>query len=81
MIGRRGHEPERDAALYVSDELRRRDRERFERHLLDCDDCWGEVQAGRAGRAIAERARAVTPARLRDHVRAEIDLARGVGPE
>lgn len=81
MIGRRRHEPERDAALFVSDELRRRDRERFERHLLDCDDCWGEVQAGRDGRAIAERASVVAPGRLRDHVRAAIDLARGIGPE
>jgi hypothetical protein len=35
----RHHDPERNAARYVSGELSVRARRWFERRLLDCDDC------------------------------------------
>lgn len=76
MIGiRRRHDPERNAAVYVSGELSRRAVHWFEHHLLDCDDCWREVAAGRAGRRLAEEAREPAPAGLRDRVRAAVLLA------
>jgi anti-sigma factor RsiW len=75
MIGRRAHDPERDAALYVSGEMRPTDRGRFEAHLLGCDRCWMEVSAGREGRGIAEASREIAPVGLRDEIRSAITLA------
>lgn len=69
------HEPERNSAEYVSGELPARARRWFERHLLDCDDCWREVLLGRFGRRIAEDARDPVPMGLRDRVRAAVQLA------
>jgi hypothetical protein len=37
-------------------ELSQRARRWFERHILDCDDCWREVLLGRFGRRMAEDA-------------------------
>lgn len=71
----RHHDPERNAAEFVSGELPRRARRWFERHLLDCDDCWREVLLGRFGRRVAEDARESVPVGLRDHVRAAVLLA------
>ncbi len=68
------HDPERAAAAYLAGELRRRQRERFEAHLLACDDCWGEAQAGRQGRALAESLREAAPQYLRDRVRATVEV-------
>jgi hypothetical protein len=68
-----GHDPQRAAGAYLGGELGRRQRERFEAHLLACEACWGEVQAARQGRALAESAREVAPQHLRDRVRATID--------
>ena len=51
------HDPQRTAAAYLGGQLPRRHRDRFEAHLLACEDCWGEVQASRRGRALAETAR------------------------
>jgi Putative zinc-finger len=73
------HNPERAAAAYLGGELRRRQRERFEAHLLACDDCWGEVQAGRQGRALAESLREATPPHLRDRVRATVEVEVAAG--
>jgi hypothetical protein len=75
MTGRRTHDPERDAALYVSGELRRRDRARFEAHLLECEDCWREVWLDRAGKRLAEASREIAPPGLRDDVRAAVGLS------
>ena len=75
MIGRRTHDPERDAALYVSGEMRPAERGRFEAHLLRCDDCWREVSLGREGRGIAEATREIAPPGLRDDIRAAISVA------
>jgi hypothetical protein len=69
------HDPERMAAAYLAGELGRRERERFEAHILECDDCWGEVGLGRRGRALAEAMREVAPQRLRERVRATVAAA------
>lgn len=72
---KRRHDAERNAAEYVSGELSRRTRRWFERHLLDCDDCWREVLLGRFGRRAAEDARESVPVGLRDRVRAAVMLS------
>src|SRR6266511_3383063 len=59
------HDPERAAAAYLAGELGPRQRERFEAHVLACDDCWREVKASRDGRALAEALREVAPQHLR----------------
>lgn len=66
------HDPERMAAAYLVGELGRRQRERFEAHILACDDCWREVGLGRRGRALAESVREVAPQRLRERLRATV---------
>ncbi len=63
---------EESAARFVGGDLRPRAHRAFERHLLECEDCWREVELGRAGRALAESAREVAPADLRDRLRAVI---------
>jgi hypothetical protein len=69
------HDPEARAAAYLGGEFRRRQREQFEAHLLGCDDCWGQVVLGRRGRALAEALREVAPQRLRERVRATVEIA------
>jgi hypothetical protein len=69
------HDPERTAAAYLAGELAPRQRERFEAHVLGCDDCWREVTAGRQGRALAESLREVAPQHLRERIRATIAAA------
>ena len=69
-----GHDPQRLAAAYLGGELSRRRRERIEAHLLECEDCWEEVQAARRGRALAESVREVTPHDLRDRIRATVEV-------
>jgi Putative zinc-finger len=69
------HDPERAAAAYLGGELSPRQRERFEAHLLGCEDCWREVKAGRDGRALAESLREVAPQHLRERIRATIAAA------
>ncbi|HZD02048.1 MAG TPA: zf-HC2 domain-containing protein, partial [Actinomycetes bacterium] len=66
------HDPERVAAAYLAGELSAGRREWFEGHMLGCEDCWGEVTAGRAGRVLAESLREVAPQHLRERVRATI---------
>ncbi|MCD6020836.1 MAG: putative transrane anti-sigma factor [Actinomycetia bacterium] len=71
---KRRHDADRNAAEYVSGELSGRVRRWFERHLLDCEDCWREVLLGRFGKRVAEDAREAVPVGLRDRVRAAIML-------
>lgn len=78
--GRLPHDPERNAAEYVTGELPRRARRWFEAHLLHCEDCWREVLLGRLGRRIAEEARELAPAGLRDRVRAAVQFTGEAGP-
>lgn len=77
---RRPHDPERNAAEYVSGELSRRATRWFEAHLLHCEDCWREVLLGRIGRRVAEEAREQAPAGLRDRVRAAVQFTSEGGP-
>jgi hypothetical protein len=75
MIRRRTHEPELRAAEYVSGEMRRRERRRFEAHMVGCEECWREVSLGWKGRGVAEASREVAPPRLRDEIRAALSIA------
>lgn len=66
------HDPERDAAAYLGGALRARRRRRFEDHLMECEDCWREVEVGRFGRRLAESTRELAPQALRETVRAAV---------
>lgn len=68
----RKHDPELSAASYLSGTLSKRARRRFEEHLLECNDCWSEVETGRAGRTVAESGRDIAPQELRERVRTTI---------
>lgn len=68
----KGHDPERAAALYLGGRLSNHKRSRFEEHILECEDCWGEVQAGRQGRSVAESGRELAPQRMRELVRSSV---------
>ncbi len=71
--GRRAtHNSDTAAADYLGGGLRPRAVRAFERHLLGCERCWQEVDAGRAGRRLAESARQVAPSELREQLRAII---------
>jgi hypothetical protein len=69
------HDPERAAAAYLAGEFEPRARERFEAHMLTCEDCWREVKTGRDGRMLAESLREVAPQHLRERIRATIAAA------
>jgi hypothetical protein len=69
------HEPEVAAAVYLAGILDATARERFEDHLLACEDCWGEVRTAHRGRALAESLREVAPQPLRERVRASVAAA------
>jgi len=66
------HDSETAAANYLGGGLRPRAVRAFEDHLLGCERCWQEVDAGRAGRRLAESARQVAPRGLREQLRAII---------
>ncbi len=68
------HDPEQLAAAYLTT-MRPRVRRRFEAHLLACEPCWQEVLLGRRGRQLAETARDVVPAQLREDIRAAVAAA------
>jgi Putative zinc-finger len=69
------HEPEVAAVVYLAGTLDAAERERFEEHLLACEECWGEVQTAHRGRALAESLREVAPQPLRERVRASVAAA------
>ncbi len=66
------HEPEKAAVAYLSGTMRSRRRARFEQHIVDCEDCWQEVQLGRTGRSLAESGRELAPQDTRENIRAVI---------
>lgn len=68
----RPHDSETAAADYLGGGLHPRAVRAFERHLLGCEQCWQEVEAGRTGRRLAESARQVAPPELREQLRAVI---------
>jgi anti-sigma factor RsiW len=71
------HDPA-TAAAYVAGELSGAPHIAFEQHLLACQECWEEVEAGRRGRELVEYARESAP----DHLRARVmaDVASTVRP-
>jgi hypothetical protein len=71
----RGHDPERDAALYLGGIMSGRARRRFEQHVIGCDDCWREIEVARRGRTLAESARELAPQELRELVRSTVVAA------
>jgi hypothetical protein len=70
-----GHGSAMNAAVYLDGGLSRRVVRWFEHHLLECEDCWREVWLARRGRFLAEHARELAPATLRDSVRGAIELS------
>lgn len=66
------HDPEKNAAAYLGAVMPRRCRKAFEAHVLECEDCWREVDLGRHGRTVAESGRELAPQPLRELVRATI---------
>lgn len=66
------HDPERNAAAYLGGLLKGARRRMFERHIVDCEDCWREVDLGRKGRSVAEAGRELAPQDLRERVRATV---------
>lgn len=64
------HDPEREVASFVGGDFDDDRQAAFSDHLLSCDRCWKEMQAAQRGRQLAESARTVTPAALRERVRA-----------
>jgi hypothetical protein len=67
------HDPERNAAAYLGGLLKGARRRMFEHHMVDCEDCWREVDLGRKGRSIAESGRELAPQPLRDRVRLAVE--------
>ena len=65
------HDPELLAAEYL-DHMPESARGDFEAHLLTCDGCWREICLAREGRELAEDARELAPAGIRDDIRATI---------
>ncbi len=68
------HDPEQLAAAYLT-AMRPRARRRFDAHLLECEPCWQEVCLARRGRQLAEAARDLAPAQLREDIRAAVTTA------
>lgn len=66
------HSPELQAAAYLAGELSRSERQGFEDHLIDCDECWAEVEAGRRGQTSVESLRELAPSHLRLAIRAGV---------
>jgi Putative zinc-finger len=69
------HEPEVAATVYLAGSLDAAERERFEEHLLACEECWQQVQTAHRGRVLAESLREVAPQPLRERVRAAVAAA------
>ncbi len=69
------HDPALTAAPYLAGELERSERDRFEEHLMHCEDCWAEVRSARQGLTAVERTRELAPAHLRERVREAVRSA------
>jgi hypothetical protein len=73
------HDPELLAAAYLTT-MRPRARRRFDVHLLACEQCWQEVTLARRGRHLAETARDLAPAGLRENIRTAVATAAALPP-
>jgi anti-sigma factor RsiW len=69
------HDPEQLAGRWLGAAMNNRQRRRYEAHLLECETCWQEITLARRGRALAEAARELAPADLRENIRAVIASA------
>ncbi len=67
------HHPERDAAQFLGGAMPRQNREAFSTHLLDCTDCWAELDQARRGRSLAESMRTAAPVDLRERIRGLVE--------
>ena len=63
------HNTEIASAAYLAGELSEDERKSFEQHLLECDDCWTDVDEARRGQAAVETLRELAPLHLRAAVR------------
>ncbi|HYZ91071.1 MAG TPA: anti-sigma factor [Actinomycetota bacterium] len=63
------HDAELNASKYLGTELTEPEREALEAHLMECEECWREVDAARRGRHLAEQAREFAPLHVRDRAR------------
>lgn len=66
------HDPEKNAAAYLGGYMTRRRRSAFEEHIVECEDCWREIDLGREGRAVAESGRELAPQFLRERIRSSV---------
>lgn len=66
------HDPAQSAAAYLAGELSETERDSFEEHLLRCDECWAEVDAGRRGIAAMESLKEIAPNHLRTAIRQRV---------
>ncbi len=74
------HDPERSAAAFLAGELSPDELQYFEEHLMGCDECWTEVDAGRRGLRAVESVRELAPSHLRSAVRRSITSAPNASP-
>lgn len=63
------HNTELTSAAYLAGELSDDERKDFEQHLLECDDCWADVDEARRGLVAVESLRELAPPHLRAAVR------------
>lgn len=63
------HDTELTSAAYLAGELSEDERKDYEQHLLECDDCWTDVDEARRGLAAVESLRELAPSHLRAAVR------------
>jgi hypothetical protein len=66
---------ERRLVAFLAGDLDDDEKQRFENHLLNCDECWASVRQDRRGRALAESLRELAPPELRERLRAAVELA------
>lgn len=66
------HRPDVLAAQYLAGELAEPAGQSFEDHLIDCDQCWAEVEAGRRGQTAVESLRELAPPHLRAAIRRSV---------
>jgi hypothetical protein len=66
--------PEGRLVAFLAGDLSAEEERDFDQHLLECESCWREVQADRAGRLAIERLREPAPPGLRDRVSLAVSL-------
>lgn len=67
------HDPEHEAARFLGGAMTTQERRAYSGHLLDCPQCWREVEQARHGRSLAEATRTAASPALRDRVRGLVE--------